>query len=106
TMGKYLSWAVILAVGVIGIPEIAHAAGAGGGSLPWDQPLTTVKTDLTGPTAFVISLIAFAVAGISYAFSHEVGHFMRTMLIVIMVASSLAAVVQLATALGIAGAVV
>ena len=105
-MIRYLPVAVILAVALIGVPDTAHAAGAGGGSLPWDQPLTTLKTDLTGPTAFVISLIAFAVAGITYAFSHEVGQFMRTMLIVIMVASSLAAVVQLATALGIAGAVV
>jgi type IV secretory pathway VirB2 component (pilin) len=27
----------------------AWAAGAGGGALPWDTPLQTITTDMTGP---------------------------------------------------------
>ena len=41
----------------------ANAATAGGGTMPWDSALTNIETDLTGPTAHIIILIAIIVTG-------------------------------------------
>ena len=100
-------WVVLgLIVAAVALPDLAHAASGGGGGMPWDQAFTRIKDDLTGPVAFAISLIAFAVCGFTFAFAHEIGPFTRTLLIVIMVSSMLAGIVQVAAALGIAGATI
>ena len=38
-----------------------HAATGGG--LPWEKPMTTIATSLTGPVAYAIGLIGIAIAG-------------------------------------------
>jgi type IV secretory pathway VirB2 component (pilin) len=88
------------------LPGIAHAAGAGGGAMPWDTPLTTLRDDLTGPLAFTLSLLAFVVAGVALIFGGEMGHFVRGVVMAVMVASMLTGIVNFAAALGIAGATV
>jgi type IV secretory pathway VirB2 component (pilin) len=95
---------IVLAATVI--PDVAHAAGAGGGAMPWDTPLTNLRNDLTGPVAFTLSLLAFVVAGVALVFGGELSHFIRSIVIAVMVASLLAGIVNVAAALGIAGAVV
>jgi type IV secretion system protein VirB2 len=88
------------------LPDIAHAASAGGGSMPWDTPLTTLRDDLTGPLAFTMSLLAFVVAGVALIFGGEMGHFIRGVVMAVMVAAMLTGIVNFAAALGIAGATV
>jgi type IV secretion system protein TrbC len=88
------------------VPDIAHAAGAGGGAMPWDTPLTTLRDDLTGPLAFTLSLLAFVVAGVALIFGGEMSHFVRGVVMAVMVASMLTGIVNFAAALGIAGATV
>jgi hypothetical protein len=39
-------------------PEAALASSSGGGSLPWDTPLTTLKNDITGPVAVTAQMRA------------------------------------------------
>jgi type IV secretory pathway VirB2 component (pilin) len=39
----------------IALPARAFAAVAGGGVLPWDQPLNTLQTDLQGPVAHAVT---------------------------------------------------
>jgi type IV secretion system protein VirB2 len=87
-------------------PDIAHAAGAGGGAMPWDTPLMTLRNDLTGPVAFTLSLLAFFVAGVALVFGGEMSHFTRGMVVAVMVGAMLAGIVNVASALGIAGAVI
>ena len=104
-------WKPLLGAALIGAvdchPTLAHAAGAGGGGgLPWDAPLTTLRNNLTGPFAFTISLIAFVAAGITLVFGGEVNEFIRRLIYVVLVAAMLVSVTNLAAALGIAGAVV
>jgi type IV secretory pathway VirB2 component (pilin) len=49
-------------------------AGTGGSDLPWNQPLTTVVNNLTGPTAKTLAALAFVLGGAMWAFtSHEQG---------------------------------
>lgn len=86
-------------------PEVAQAA-AGGGALPWDGPLTTLRNDLTGPVAFTIALLAMVAAGAALAFGGEMSQFTRSMIMVVLVASFITGVVNVAAALGIVGAVV
>lgn len=54
---------------------VANAA-AGGGSMPWDTPLTTIENDLTGPVAVAVTTIAVVIAGLGFALGGE-GTFMR-----------------------------
>jgi type IV secretory pathway VirB2 component (pilin) len=98
---------VLLALVVLALlhPDAAHAASAGG-SLPWDGPLTTLRNDITGPVAFTISLLAMVAAGAALVFGGEINEFVRRIIMLVLVASFIVGVTNLASALGISGAVV
>jgi type IV secretory pathway VirB2 component (pilin) len=55
----------------IALPARAFAAAVAGGALPWDQPLTTLQTDLQGPVAHSITTAAIIGAGLTWAFSEH-----------------------------------
>ena len=63
------SYAVTLLIVIL--PARAYAAAAAGGVLPWDQPLTTLQTDLQGPVAHSITTAAIIGAGLTWAFSEH-----------------------------------
>lgn len=46
-------------------------AGTTTGNLPWNSVLDTLKTNITGPTATAILLIAIAVGALYWAFSDD-----------------------------------
>ncbi len=87
-------------------PLGAHAAAAGGGGLPWDTPLTTLKNDLTGPVAFTISLLAMVACGAALVFGGEINEFVRRIIMLVLVCAFIVGVTNLASALGITGAIV
>ena len=95
-----------LAVALLFIPAFAQAATGGGGGLPWDAPLTTLRNDLTGPVAFTISLLAMVACGAALVFGGEINEFTRRMVLLVMVCAFIVSVVNVASALGIAGALV
>ena len=67
-------WALAeLRIGVltIALPARAFAAVAGGGMLPWDQPLNTLQTDLQGPVAHAVTTAAIIGTGITWAVSEH-----------------------------------
>ena len=104
-------WKPLLGAAVLGAvvfsPTLSHAAGAGGGgNLPWDTPLITLRNDLTGPFAATISLLAFVVAGVVLIFGGEVSEFIRRLIYVVLVAAMLVGVTNFASAIGITGALV
>ena len=84
----------------------AHAAMAGGGALPWDTPLTTLRNDITGPVAFTISLLAMVACGAALVFGGEINEFVRRIIMLVLVCAFIVGVTNMAAALGIAGAVV
>ena len=50
------------------------AAASGGAAMPWDGPLQTIATALTGNTVRILAVIAIAAGGIMWAFTrHEDG---------------------------------
>lgn len=86
---------------------VALAAGAGGGgALPWDAPLTTIQTDLSGVTATSISLIALVTVFGVLIFGGELNHFARTLCFIVMAAATLVGGAGIFGALGIAGATI
>ena len=103
------TWIPVLggfAVGAVAChPNLAHAASAGG-SLPWDTPLTTLKTDITGPVAFTISLLAMVACGAALVFGGEINEFVRRIIMLVLVCAFIVGVTNLASALGITGAIV
>src|SRR6201998_92724 len=68
-------WAPRLGYGVsvftIALPARAFAAVAGGGVLPWDQPLNTLQTDLQGPVAHAITTAAIIGTGLMWSVSEH-----------------------------------
>jgi type IV secretion system protein VirB2 len=100
----FLLFALILLTAIH--PHAAQAAAAGGGSLPWDAPLTTLKNDITGPVAFTISLLAMVACGAALVFGGEIHEFVRRIIMLVLVASFIVGVTNLASGLGITGAVV
>lgn len=101
-------WRPALALAALGLvllsPFAAHAASTG--ALPWDTPLQTLKTDITGPVAFTISLLAMVACGGMLIFGGEINEFVRRIIMIVIVAAFLVGVTNVASALGITGAVV
>jgi type IV secretion system protein TrbC len=80
---------------------------AAGGNLPWEKPMTTIATSLTGPVAYAIGLIGIAVAGGAMLWGGELTEFGRRACMIGLVVSVLVfAAPMLASAFGVNAAVV
>ena len=62
---------------------------SGGFSAPWEQPLSSLSKELTGPTAGSIAIIAIFVAGLALIFGEDLGKFARTLLMIVIAISLL-----------------
>lgn len=83
----------------------AHAAPTG--TLPWERPMTAIATSLTGPVAYAIGLIGIAIAGGAMLWGGELTEFGRRACMIGLVVSVLIfAAPLLASAFGVAAAVV
>jgi len=105
------NWLAIAGFALVAVlafhPLTAHAAGAGGGgAMPWDAPLLTLRNDITGPVAFTLALLGMVAAGGALIFGGEINEFIRRIIMVVIVAAFIVAVTNLATALGITGAII
>src|SRR6516164_261276 len=50
---------------------------AAAGNLPWERPMQTIATSLTGPVAYAIGLIGIAIAGGTMLWGGELTEFGR-----------------------------
>lgn len=64
---------------------LAAGGGGGGGGLEWETPLQKVANSITGPVAFVISLLALVGCGCALAFGGEIGEFIRRIIMLVLV---------------------
>jgi type IV secretory pathway VirB2 component (pilin) len=84
-----------------------HVHAAAGGTLPWEKPMTTIATSLTGPVAYAIGLIGIAIAGGAMLWGGELTEFGRRACMIGLVVSVLVfAAPMLASAFGVSAAVV
>jgi type IV secretion system protein VirB2 len=96
--------AILLAIQALAVR--VYAAPTGGG-LPWEKPMTLIATSLTGPVAYAIGLIGICIAGGTLLFGHELGEVgRRACMIGLVVAVLIFAAPMLASAFGVAAAVV
>ena len=81
--------------------------GAAADQLPWEAPMQTIATSLTGPVAYAIGLIGIAIAGGSMLWGGELTEFGRRACMIGLVISVLVfGAPMLATAFGVNAAVV
>jgi type IV secretion system protein TrbC len=82
-----------------------HAAAAG--TLPWERPMQTIATSLTGPVAYAVGLIGIAIAGGTMLWGGELTEFGRRACMIGLVVSVLVfAAPMLSSAFGVSAAVV
>ena len=79
-------------------PRLAFAAG---GSMPWDGPLSTLGTNLTGPTASALALVAAFAAVLGLVFGGELSGWIRGALVACIGMAFLVGLTTFASALGI-----
>jgi type IV secretory pathway VirB2 component (pilin) len=81
--------------------------GAAAGQLPWERPMQTIATSLTGPVAYAIGLIGIAIAGGTMLWGGELTEFGRRACMIGLVVSLLVfAAPMLTSAFGVSAAVV
>jgi type IV secretory pathway VirB2 component (pilin) len=99
---KQLSLAVFASLLFTGV---AHAGTAG--ALPWEGPLRTIATSLTGPVAFSVALIGIFATGATLVWGGEMNEFARrAALLGLIVAVLVFATNILSSAFGVTGAVI
>jgi type IV secretion system protein VirB2 len=72
-------------VAFIAFYALSTAAYATGGDMPWDGPLQKFMNAITGPTATVIAILAFAGAAMQLLWGGEMSGLMKSMVYIIMV---------------------
>jgi type IV secretion system protein TrbC len=82
-------------------------SAAAAGTLPWEKPMQAIATSLTGPVAYAVGLIGIAIAGGTMLWGGELTEFGRRACMIGLVVSVLVfAAPMLASAFGVAAAVV
>jgi type IV secretory pathway VirB2 component (pilin) len=81
----------------------AACADAAGSGLPWETPLTTITTSLTGPVATAVAIIAMFAAGAALVFGDEMSGFVKRILVGVMALSLLIFSSRFLSVLGLSG---
>lgn len=90
----------------LSLSRIAEA-GTTGGALPWEGPLRTIASSLTGPVAFSVALIGIFSTGATLVWGGEMNEFARrAVLLGLIVAVLVFATNILSSAFGVAGALI
>lgn len=80
----YLGVMIVLALIVVA-PHHAMAAEGTGGSLPYESWLTNLRTSVTGPVAFALSIIGIVIAGGVLIFGGDLNGFFRSLIFLVLV---------------------
>lgn len=79
------------------------SASTGGSGLPWEGPLSTIQSSLTGPVATAIAVIALFAAGAALVFGDEMSNFVKRVLIGVMALALLIAGSHFLSGIGLSG---
>jgi type IV secretion system protein TrbC len=65
---------MLAAIGMVVAASPAWAGNTGGADMPWNAPLQTVLSNLTGPTGRTLAALMFVIGGAIWGFTrHEEG---------------------------------
>jgi type IV secretory pathway VirB2 component (pilin) len=76
---------MILLALIVFAPHHAMAAEGTGGSLPYESWLTNLRTSVTGPVAFALSIIGIVIAGGVLIFGGDLNGFFRSLIFLVLV---------------------
>lgn len=80
----YIGLVLLLAVLFLA-PDSAHAAVGAGGGLPYESWLANLRSSVTGPVAFALSIIGIVIAGGVLIFGGDLNGFFRTLIFIVLV---------------------
>jgi len=78
-------WMAIAVFSLMALPESSLASVGTGGSLPYESWLTALRSSVTGPVAFALSIIGIVVAGGVLIFGGDLNGFFRTLIFIVLV---------------------
>lgn len=76
---------LLLAAVLLAAPLAALASEGSGGALPYETWLASLRTSVTGPVAFTLSVMGIVVAGGVLIFGGELNAFFRTLVFLVLV---------------------
>jgi type IV secretion system protein VirB2 len=71
--------------------EPALASNTSGGGLPFDTWFTNIRTSITGPFAYTVSIVGLVGAGAMLIFGGDMNGFLRTLIFIVLVLSFIVA---------------
>jgi type IV secretory pathway VirB2 component (pilin) len=74
---------IVLILFLLFVPELALASVGGGGALPYETWLVSLRNSVTGPVAFTLSIVGIVVAGGILIFGGELNAFFRTLIFIV-----------------------
>lgn len=77
--------AMIFLILFIFVPTYALAAEGTGGALPYENWLTNLRTSVTGPVAFALSMIGIVISGGVLIFGGDLNGFFRSLIFLVLV---------------------
>ncbi|NML17006.1 TrbC/VirB2 family protein [Azohydromonas caseinilytica] len=83
--------ALLLLSAIALIPQHAHAAAGGGGGMPWEGPFDQLRASVTGPFAYVMSLLGIVIGACVLIFGSDLNGFFRFIVLIILIISVLIA---------------
>lgn len=72
-----------------GVLATRPALAAGGGGLPWEDPLELISDSLSGPVAVSVGIVGFVIAGAIWVFGNDLGDFGRRTIAIVLACSTL-----------------
>jgi type IV secretion system protein VirB2 len=105
---RFLSVMLLLLSVLLSTPCVVEAVGAvsGGGAMPWEGPLTSIASSLTGPVALAISLIMVVVGIGVLMFGGDLAGWARWVAFAALAAGTLGGALNLVNLLGVTGALI
>jgi len=98
--------ASVLALGLMLLPELAMAATAAGGGMPYSTGLSTFRTSVTGEIAGIICLIGVIGAVAAYLLQGMLDGLMMSIVRVVIGACIIGGAATFLTTIGVTGAIV
>ncbi|GAA4664314.1 TrbC/VirB2 family protein [Bartonella pachyuromydis] len=101
-----IGMAVLLCLILGDIAYASDATSGGGASLPWEGPLQKLKKSISGPVAFILSLLGLIAGGGALIFGGEISEFTKRIFYLVLVISVIVFANTLLTGALFSGAVV
>ena len=76
---------ILLCLCLLVLADSAFASVGGGGQLPYETWLVSLRNSVTGPVAFTLSIVGIVVAGGILIFGGELNAFFRTLIFIVLV---------------------